>query len=46
MEIRDIIQQMVVNIQKGELLFGDIPEGYVKDEIKILLDKGGDTWSQ
>jgi len=45
MKIIDIIQQMVVNIRKGEVLYEDIPEGVVKDEIKILLDKGDEIWS-
>ena len=45
MQIRDIIKQMVVNIRKGEVLYEDIPEGVVKDEIKILLDKGDEIWS-
>jgi hypothetical protein len=36
----DALKQIVVNIRKGELLYGDIPEGKAKDEIKILLDKG------
>jgi hypothetical protein len=42
---RHIIEQMVVNIRKGELLYKDIPDGYIKDEIKILLDKGDEPWS-
>lgn len=46
MNREDLLKATVVAIQKGELLFEDIPDGCAKDEVKILLNKGREIWSQ